>query len=98
MIFVYRIFLGVPGILAFWFGVAYIMEARTAMQETVGLLGILVGAVFITGYIIVESIHTQIRNQQHNHKRHSSLSYFDYFISNQLFKFIIIYFFKMIPN
>jgi len=56
MIFVYRIFLGVPGILAFWFGVAYIMEARTAMQETVGLLGILVGAVFITGYIIVESI------------------------------------------
>ncbi len=56
MIFVYRIFLGVPGILAFVFGVGVLSESVSAMQETVGLLGILIGAVFITGYTIVESI------------------------------------------
>jgi hypothetical protein len=60
MIFVYRILLGVPCILAFVFGVGVLSELIFAgpppLQETVGLLGILIGAVFFTGYVIVESI------------------------------------------
>jgi len=56
MIFVYRIILGIPGILALSLGANMVIDAELVTHQTVGLLGILIGAVFITGYMIVESI------------------------------------------
>jgi hypothetical protein len=56
MIYIYRLFLNLPAVAAFWFGYFVLDSAKSAMHETVGLIGILIGAVFLTGSIIMESI------------------------------------------
>ncbi len=56
MKFLFRIMLGLPAILAFAWGFGVLSVSRSAIQETVGAIGILIGAVFFIGYMIVESI------------------------------------------
>lgn len=51
-----RVLLFILAILAFLAGFSMVFASKSAMQETVGMLVILAGAVFLTGAGIVDAI------------------------------------------
>ena len=64
LLFLFRLVLFLPMAFSLLFGVQIIQESTSTIQEQTGLQVMLIGAVFLTGYITVEalfSVHKELR-------------------------------------